>query len=133
MKIFEIVENKINQCLDKYVREKNTPQIKCAIKADLMGLLTELQSNGLFRYDFQMPLIDINHEAEIKATEKARDELYTQLQEEEFGSDEYWNISNKMAFKNITLESLKSQIQDPTSINITLKVPITFEPYIWDE
>lgn len=141
MENLENIQERIEQRLAKYIREKNTPEIRYVVKSDLMGLLRELESTGHFSYDFQMPIIDINHEEEIKAIEEEQSVLYKQLErcmlynelQENPCRDEYYKISNKMAFKSIALQSLKDQIQDPNSFIISFKVPVTFDLYTWDK
>lgn len=127
--ILETIQRDMNSSISEYLGSKVSNNTYAAIHSSVMQTVKNARNMGLILGE--MPLVDINHREELKFLTDKREEIY-QKSLLAPSWEEQAELENRMAHLSYKIENLQRQISDdPSSVNVSLKDPNTFEPCDW--
>lgn len=124
-----LVQEEIRNTLESYVGTRNDNQTKHAVKQFVTMKLEKMKNEGHFSHIMgKMPIVDVNHEAEIENIEKRKLDL---LKDYESGFEDLYGYVNGLTILDSKIKSLKQEVgDDETRICVFLKNR-DFTPYVW--
>jgi len=125
--VMQKVKESMEIALRSFLYEKNDPYMRLRVRDTILNVLQNYYQDGTID---AIPLVDINHETELAHITNQIRNLYLELD----GTEEYQtrvSLQNEISMLSWRADALRSQVTNPNGLQIFLKDPITYRPFVW--
>lgn len=125
--VLQKVRNSMEVALRQFINEKNDVNLRYRVRSAILDVLHNYYQDGTID---TIPLVDINHDTELAHITNQIRNLYLELD----GTEEYQtrvSLQNEITMLSWRADALRSQVTNPNGVQIFLKDPITYQPFVW--
>jgi len=125
--VLQKVRESMEVALRQFIFEKNDVNLRYRVRSAILDVLHNYYQDGTID---TIPLVDINHDTELAHIANQIRNLYLELD----GTEEYQtrvSLQNEITMLSWRADALRSQVTNPNGVQIFLKDPITYLPFVW--